>query len=73
MHTFLLLADSTFRIYSVLITEAAVTAHSVGLQCLLITEQKKNVFFMWDQRFFTGVKTVFSQIQQFIYSQFVAL
>jgi hypothetical protein len=44
MHMFFMLADFTFRIYSVLITEAAGIAHSVGLQFLLITVPHKNVF-----------------------------
>lgn len=60
MHTFFLLEDSTFRIHSVVNTEAAGTAHSVGLQFLLITVPHRNGFFMWDLRFFTGVKNVFS-------------
>ena len=45
MHKFFLLADIILRIYSVLFTEAAGTAHSVGLQLLLITVPHKNVFF----------------------------
>ena len=60
MRIFFLLDDITFRIYSVLTTEVAGTAHSVGLQFLLITVPHKNVFFMWDLRFFTGVKNVIS-------------
>lgn len=59
MHTFFLLADIIFCIYSVLIIEAAGAAHFARLQFLLLTVPHKNVFFMWELRFFTGVKIVF--------------
>jgi len=56
MHTFFLLADSMFHIYLVLIIEAAGTAHSVGLQFLLITVPHKNVFFHVFPCFFLNCK-----------------
>jgi hypothetical protein len=67
MHTFFLLADITFHIYSALINEAAGRAHSVGLPFLLLPFLTKTSSFMWDLRFLTGVKTVFSwRKKQFI-------